>query len=162
MPNDTSDAAHGGFGIEFNPEYTLFRPTGTWNLKCAQVLEDFLGTHSTTKEASRRSMIFDGRYWGFQTRDAEMLAKDIMTRLSNFYSAMYVAYILREDSAVFSSYVVKRITQDVNPTFRWEYFTSLVPAIDWLRSQGFSLPDLIDDDMPESIPAQVYLDDLNT
>lgn len=156
----TQDRPHGSFGLKTASAYSLLKVTGIWNQACPRVLGVLLNGYLSAKN-HRRCLICDSRNWGFQTPEAEEATKDITTRISEYYPEMFVAFIVSEDHAAFTTHVVRNITKDVRPSFHWNSFSCLGLAVDWLRREGFPLPDLTDNDMPESLPAQTHLDNLS-
>ena len=152
---------HGSFGFRFSadPRYTLITLSGTWNHQCAEIYSSYLRKRIFHHPDERRCVIIDARDWGFHTPESSVLVHQLNEYIARHYRELHVAYVLSPGNI----HMARLFLDDQFRAFRdkvtFRNFEDITEAVEWLRSSGYHLPDLGDDDFPEALPAESFLND---
>ena len=150
--------AHGAFAVKYEEDYALNSVSGSWNLACAEIFNSLIRKRVTlNKPDLKRCLIVDGREWGLETPDCGEKIRELNQFLSGYFKALYIAYVLSPENMHLAKFILDSNNKGFNDIMIWRFFTDFRKAVSWLRSEGFTLPDLEASDFPEPIPAEEYL-----
>jgi hypothetical protein len=157
MPLKSIRPAHGSFAFSFEDDYTLISFSGIWNAECTDIYDTLLRQRVRSKPDLRRCVIIDGRKWGLETPESGIKKRELNRHLSQYYKALYIAYVLSPDNMNLAKYILDTNNSDYRNVMTWRFYPNFKQAILWLRTEGFALPDLGPDDFPSPIAADDYI-----
>jgi hypothetical protein len=157
MPRKSVRPAHGSFAFLFEEDYTLISYSGVWNAECTGIYDELLHQRVESKPDIRRCVIVDGRNWGLETPESSFKKREVNRHLSQYYEALYIAYVLSPENMNLAKYILDTNNRDYNSVMTWQCYPNVEQAVLWLRALGFTLPDLGPDDFPTPIPADDYI-----